>query len=368
MHFLPFYIISDPPEGCLPFQSWVGFHFCTQALLKAVYPCTIYQQGTLRELSTAALELGAIKMTIPECGTILLSQAIASCTLLMPPSIKLCKQFYCQLWICRKLVYSGEVSELVKVPTVLSSFLNQKQLFHKSGQRLGYASIRLNQLNAIKSFMEGNDIFVILPTGSGKSLCFTVLPFAFDCLYQRDSSIVIVVSPLIALMKDQVATLNSKGLSAAYLSSEMNDRAQQERILRGEVQVLYIGPELLMLNTLWRDMLTTPVYKENLVAFVVDEAHCVAKRGDYFRQEFKYLGAVRSLIPSHVHVMALTATATVATRDTVVKILGMNSPTIVSASPDKPNICYAVREKGNIEEEGRTLLTVVSFLPFCNEI
>ena len=57
----------------------------------------------------------------------------------------------------------------------------------------------------------------------------------------------------------------------------MNDRAQQERILRGEVQVLYIGPELLMLNTLWRDMLTTPVYKENLVAFVVDEAHCVAK-------------------------------------------------------------------------------------------
>eukprot|EP00731_Ephydatia_muelleri_P011886 Em0006g780a len=211
----------------------------------------------------------------------------------------------------------------------------------RSGQRLGYASIRLNQLNAIKSFMEGNDIFVILPTGSGKSLCFTVLPFAFDCLYQRDSSIVIVVSPLIALMKDQVATLNSKGLSAAYLSSEMNDRAQQERILRGEVQVLYIGPELLMLNTLWRDMLTTPVYKENLVAFVVDEAHCVAKWGDYFRQEFKYLGAVRSLIPSHVHVMALTATATVATRDTVVKILGMNSPTIVSASPDKPNICYA---------------------------
>lgn len=57
----------------------------------------------------------------------------------------------------------------------------------------------------------------------------------------------------------------------------MNDRAQQERILRGEVQVLYIGPELLMLNTVWRDMLTTPVYKENLVAFVVDEAHCVAK-------------------------------------------------------------------------------------------
>ncbi|KAL5491388.1 hypothetical protein EMCRGX_G016668 [Ephydatia muelleri] len=78
----------------------------------------IFQQGTLRKLSTAALELGAIKMAIVERGTILLSQAIASCTLLMPPSIKSYNQFYCHLWICRMLVYSGEVSELVKVPTV----------------------------------------------------------------------------------------------------------------------------------------------------------------------------------------------------------------------------------------------------------
>ena len=85
--------------------------------------------------------------------------------------------------------------------------VNLDSIILQSGQRLGYASIRLNQLNAIKSFMEGNDIFVILPTGSGKSLCFTVLPFAFDCLYQRDSSIVIVVSPLIALMKDQVRSM-----------------------------------------------------------------------------------------------------------------------------------------------------------------
>ena len=74
----------------------------------------------------------------------------------------------------------------------------------RASTKLGYSSLRENQLKAIKSFLEGNDVFVILPTGSGKSLCFWLLPFAFDYLYERVDSIVIVVSPLIALMKDQV--------------------------------------------------------------------------------------------------------------------------------------------------------------------
>ena len=74
----------------------------------------------------------------------------------------------------------------------------------RAGQKLGYSSLRENQLQAVRSFMEGNDVFVILPTGSGKSLCFSVLPIAFDFLFERVVSIVIVVSPLIALMKDQV--------------------------------------------------------------------------------------------------------------------------------------------------------------------
>lgn len=81
---------------------------------------------------------------------------------------------------------------------------NLDGLILRACQRLGYASIRSNQLKAIRSFMEGNDVLVILPTGSGKSVCFSVLPFAFDDLFQRDGSIVVVVSPLIALMKDQV--------------------------------------------------------------------------------------------------------------------------------------------------------------------
>ena len=126
---------------------------------------------------------------------------------------------------------------------------------------------------------------------------FLRLPFAFDDLFQRDGSIVVVLSPLIALMKDQVcirtlaeiitlhvtctsffftqvAALNAKGVPAAYLSSDTKDRGQQERILRGQVKILYIGPELLMLPQ-WREMLRTPVCKENLVAYVIDEVYYI---------------------------------------------------------------------------------------------
>ncbi|KAL5503641.1 hypothetical protein EMCRGX_G010620 [Ephydatia muelleri] len=220
----------------------------------------------------------------------------------------------------------------------------------QAAQKLGYPTLRPNQHKAIKSFMEGHDVFISLPTGCGKSLCFSVLPYAFDYLYRRVGSIVIVVSPLIALMKDQVATLSSRGLSAAHICSEVHDRFQQEKILRGEVQIVFIGPELLMLNVTWREMLRTHVYRSNLVAFVVDEVHCVTKWGDYFRKEFQILGEVRSLIPPHVNIMGMTATATTTTRDRVISTLGLINPVVVSASPDKPNISYAVRQKVSIEE------------------
>eukprot|EP00731_Ephydatia_muelleri_P034357 Em0056g16a len=147
----------------------------------------------------------------------------------------------------------------------------------RAGARLGYTAIRPNQHKAVKSFIEGSDVFISLPTGSGKSFCYSVLPFIYDDLYHRVGSIVIVVSPLIALMKDQVAALTGKGLKAAYLSSKMDDVLQKEQVVLGEVQVVFIGPELLMLNATWREMLRTRVYRKNLVAFIVDEAHCIIK-------------------------------------------------------------------------------------------
>ena len=168
----------------------------------------------------------------------------------------------------------------------------------RASERLGYSALRPNQYKAIKSFLEGKDVFVALPTGSGKSLCFAILPFAFDDMYGRVGSIALIVSPLKALMKDQVSllvatlmvkftvgmacmqvsSLSSRGLSAAYVIGETeNDKSQLTEILNGKFQIIFISPELLLTNLTWREMIRTRTYMNNLVAFVVDEAHCIPK-------------------------------------------------------------------------------------------
>ncbi|KAL5489364.1 hypothetical protein EMCRGX_G018451 [Ephydatia muelleri] len=222
----------------------------------------------------------------------------------------------------------------------------------RASERLGYSALRPNQYKAIKSFLEGKDVFVALPTGSGKSLCFAILPFAFDDMYGRVGSIALIVSPLKALMKDQVSSLSSRGLSAAYVNGETeNDKSQLTEILNGKFHIIFISPELLLTNLTWREMIRTRTYMNNLVAFVVDEAHCIPKWGQYFRNEFSKLGEVRSLIPSHVKIMTMTATATKDTTKKVISILGMDNPIIVAATPDKANVFYCVREhRGSIEE------------------
>eukprot|EP00731_Ephydatia_muelleri_P008033 Em0004g371a len=205
---------------------------------------------------------------------------------------------------------------------------------------LGYPQLRSKQYDAVKSFLEGNDVFVVLPTGSGKSLCYSLLPLAFNTLLGRESSIVIVISPLKALMKDQVASLSSKDVVAAYVDVDtLPDKEKIKRVHSGQFSLLFISPELLLLNLAFREMLRTPTYMNNIVAFVIDEAHCVTKWGNHFRREFTNLGEVRSLIPNHVHVMALTATATERTIARVSAILGLVAPKIITVSPDKSNIC-----------------------------
>lgn len=164
------------------------------------------------------------------------------------------------------------------------------------------------------------------------------------------------------------------------MSAENCDREVTKGIHDGEYQLVFISPESIISNLYWREMLRTPVYQENLVAFAVDEAHCVSKwlvfdlrgyymvikylcvnfiialsqlhsscRGSFFRKEFSRLGEVRSLIPQHVHMIALTATATVSTRNKVIATLGMVDPFVLSISPHKPNITYWVTEKKPLE-------------------
>ena len=149
----------------------------------------------------------------------------------------------------------------------------------KAAASFGYTQLKKEQEEVILSFASGHDVFVSLPTGYGKSLCFAVLPRLFDMLRGAvRKSIVVVVSPLIALMKDQVATFSSKGIHAAYVSDKEDCSGEMRRRMRkGEYEVLYVSPEALFGTLAIRRMLSTDLYRANLVGFIVDEAHCVKK-------------------------------------------------------------------------------------------
>jgi len=143
-----------------------------------------------------------------------------------------------------------------------------------AARQMGYSTLRQHQIEAVSLFMSGRDVFVSLPTGSGKSLCYCILPVMFDTIQQFSSSIVIVVSPLIALMKDQVRAMVERNVSAVYIGDA---EVSVDEVYEGKYQLVFISPEALLTNESWRDMLLSSVYQERLVAFVVDEAHCVKK-------------------------------------------------------------------------------------------
>jgi len=146
------------------------------------------------------------------------------------------------------------------------------------GVELGYSSLKTEQTQAILKFLQGKDVFVVLPTGYGKSLCYACLPLVFDRVFGRlstnERSIAVVISPLIALMEDQVGSFSSRGITSVKAGS-CSDHETSQRIINGEYQLVFISPEALLSKKRWRKMLLCDVYQRNLVAVVVDEAHCV---------------------------------------------------------------------------------------------
>jgi ATP-dependent DNA helicase RecQ len=143
-----------------------------------------------------------------------------------------------------------------------------------SAKALGYGQLTNNQRKVLRSFLLGSDVFASLPTGSGKPLCYWVLPGAFNVLRKINTSIVLIVSPLIALMKDQVERLKVKRVKAVYAGS---DQCEMDRVYEGYYQMIFLSPESLLTTNKWRDILLSDVYQRNLVAVVIDEAHCVKK-------------------------------------------------------------------------------------------
>jgi len=199
----------------------------------------------------------------------------------------------------------------------------------------GYDSFRPLQREIIEASLGGRDTFALLPTGGGKSLCFQIPALLRNGL-------TIVVSPLIALMKDQVDQLEAAGVAATYLNSALSAAESRKRLRglhQGEWRLLYAAPERLMLDN-WRENLLN----WNVAAIAIDEAHCISEWGHDFRPEYRQLVQLRDLLPD-APVMALTATATERVRADIIAGLRLRDPAIFVASFNRPNLTYRVVPK-----------------------
>jgi ATP-dependent DNA helicase RecQ len=207
---------------------------------------------------------------------------------------------------------------------------------HDTLQRVyGYASFRPHQKQIIEELIAGQDAFVLMPTGSGKSLCYQL-----PALHRP--GVGIVVSPLISLMKDQVDALNANGVAAAYYNSSLGSDAAREvlsRLHNHDLDLLYISPERLISGGFLERLADI-----DIALFAIDEAHCVSQWGHDFRPEYAALGQLRERFP-HIPIIALTATADAQTRDDIVRVLNLGHAKRHVTGFDRPNIRYTVLEK-----------------------
>jgi ATP-dependent DNA helicase RecQ len=202
----------------------------------------------------------------------------------------------------------------------------------------GHAAFRAGQEIAVDAVLAGRDALVLLPTGAGKSLCYQVPAVALA----RRGRTALVVSPLIALMNDQVAALAGRGIPAAALHSHQDDDARRAAIgalVRGELALLYVSPERAVLDGFRRLLARAPI---GMIA--IDEAHCVSQWGHDFRPEYLRLAELREVIEAPV--IALTATATPRVLAELTGSLALRDPAIVRGDFARPNLAFEVRHLG----------------------
>jgi len=202
-------------------------------------------------------------------------------------------------------------------------------------QVFGYRDFRGYQRDIVESAIQGRDSLVIMPTGGGKSLCYQI-----PAIVREGTGL--VISPLIALMQDQVAALHELGIGAGFLNSNQTLDEQNQvksQLQNGELQLLYVAPERLNTARTRALLLDVP-----LSVIAIDEAHCVSQWGHDFRHDYLELGELKSLFPG-VPRLALTATATSRVREEIVSRLELNEPERFVAPFDRPNIRYHVRPK-----------------------
>ncbi len=203
----------------------------------------------------------------------------------------------------------------------------------------GYDSFRPLQREVIQNVLDGRDTLAVMPTGGGKSLCYEIPALILK-------GITVVVSPLIALMQDQVTQLGTFGIAAAFLNSSLEWEAYQracEEVRQGKIKLLYVSPE--GLNT---ERVQNLLREERVTVscITIDEAHCISEWGHDFRPDYMEIAAIRKQFPK-ASCLALTATATKQVRDDIIKQLNLEQPAVLVASFDRHNLYLDVKQKSN---------------------
>jgi ATP-dependent DNA helicase RecQ len=205
----------------------------------------------------------------------------------------------------------------------------------------GYSEFRPRQEAIVNAILERRDVAVVMPTGGGKSLCYQLPAVAMN-------RTCVVVSPLIALMQDQAASMREIGIEAAFLNSTLDATSQREikqRAARGELQLLYISPERIVREDMLAWLRTLPIG-----FFAIDEAHCISEWGHEFRPEYRQLGTLRERLPE-TPIAAFTASATRVVRHDILAQLSLRDPARFVMSFHRPNLRYLVRECGAREHD-----------------
>ncbi|KAF8685971.1 hypothetical protein HU200_043897 [Digitaria exilis] len=221
-----------------------------------------------------------------------------------------------------------------------TSFPWTKELEAKNRNKFGNRSFRPNQREIINATMSGNDVFVLMPTGGGKSLTYQ-LPALIS------EGLTLVVCPLVSLIQDQIMHLSQANIPATYLSASMEWPEQQE-ILRGlmscHYKLLYVTPEKIAKSNSLTGLLDNLYSQGHLSRIVIDEAHCVSQWGHDFRPDYKNLGVLKKNFPK-IPVLALTATATARVKEDVVQALGLANCIVFRQSFNRPNLRYFLQPK-----------------------